>query len=178
MDKYEYLTGEELGLKPSTVEQAKFEYSPLGKTFNRGLDKDVQKEGSFKRLKNIESEIKSEDEKQSEPIKNEEQSEATKDPSPIADNKPGIIVLLKDKLDCILKNFGSHFNSIGKNYLKKLEKKIDYNNLFFNIDDKCVVKNVGFLKEFGTLYDLLIYFSSSEDQINFFKATYVCRIIS
>ena len=37
LDKYEYLTGEDLGLKPSTIEQAKFEYSPLGKIFNRGL---------------------------------------------------------------------------------------------------------------------------------------------
>ena len=54
MDKYEYLTGEDLGLKPSTVEQAKFEYSPLGKIFNKGLDKDDKKEGLFKRLKNIE----------------------------------------------------------------------------------------------------------------------------
>ena len=33
LDKYEYLTGEDLGLKSSTVEQAKFEYSPLGKNF-------------------------------------------------------------------------------------------------------------------------------------------------
>ena len=31
LDKYEYLTGEDLGLKPGTVEQDKFEYSPLGK---------------------------------------------------------------------------------------------------------------------------------------------------
>ena len=54
LDKYEYLTGEDLGLKPSTVEQAKFEYSPLGKIFYKGLDKDDQKEGLFKRLKNIE----------------------------------------------------------------------------------------------------------------------------
>ena len=44
-DKYEYLTGEDLGLKPSTVEQAKFEYSPLGKVFNKGLDKIDKKEG-------------------------------------------------------------------------------------------------------------------------------------
>ena len=43
-----------MGLKPSTVEQAKLEYSPLGKTFNKGLDKNDQKEGLFKRLKNIE----------------------------------------------------------------------------------------------------------------------------
>ena len=55
LDKYEYLTGEHLGLKPSTVEQAKFEYSPLGKVFTKGLDKDDQKEGLFKRLKNIEN---------------------------------------------------------------------------------------------------------------------------
>ena len=53
MDKYEYLTGGDLGLKPSTIEQAKFGYSPLGKVFNKGLDKDDQKEGLLKRLKNI-----------------------------------------------------------------------------------------------------------------------------
>ena len=39
LDKYEYLTGENLGLKLSTTEQAKFEYSPLGKFFNNGLKK-------------------------------------------------------------------------------------------------------------------------------------------
>ena len=54
-DKYEYLPDEDLGLKPSTIEQVKFEYSPLGKIFNKELDKDDQKEGSFKRLKNIEN---------------------------------------------------------------------------------------------------------------------------
>ena len=53
--KYEHLTGENLGLKASTVEQTKFEYSPLGKIFNKGLDKDEdKKEGLLKRLKNIE----------------------------------------------------------------------------------------------------------------------------
>ena len=55
LDKYEYLTGEDLGLKPSTIEQAKFEYSPLGKIFNKGLDKDDKKEGLFKILENIEN---------------------------------------------------------------------------------------------------------------------------
>ena len=55
LDKYEYLTGEDLGLKPNTIEQARFEYSPLGKIFNKGLDKDDQKERLFKRLKNIEN---------------------------------------------------------------------------------------------------------------------------
>ena len=35
LGKYEYLTGEDLGLNPSTIEQAKFEYFPLGKIFNK-----------------------------------------------------------------------------------------------------------------------------------------------
>ena len=55
LDKYEYLNGEDLGLKTNTIERARFEYSPLGKIFNEGLDKDDKKEGLFKRLKNIEN---------------------------------------------------------------------------------------------------------------------------
>ena len=66
LDKYECLTGEDLGLKSSTIEQVKFEYSPLGKIFNKGLSEDDQKEGLFKRLKNIET-------------KNEVQLQAIKD---------------------------------------------------------------------------------------------------
>ena len=55
LDKYELLTGEDLDLQPSTVEQAKCEYSPLGEIFNKGLSKDEdKKEGILKRLKNIE----------------------------------------------------------------------------------------------------------------------------
>ena len=53
VDKYEYLTGEDLGLKPSAVEREKFEYSPLSKIFNKGLEKDDKKEGIFKTLENI-----------------------------------------------------------------------------------------------------------------------------
>ena len=53
LDKYEYLTGEDLGLKPNNIEQARFEYSLLGKIFNKELDKDDQKKGLFKRLENI-----------------------------------------------------------------------------------------------------------------------------
>ena len=52
--KYEYLTGEDLALKPSTVEQTKLGYSPLGKIFNKWLEEEEKKEGLLKRLKNIE----------------------------------------------------------------------------------------------------------------------------
>ena len=54
LDKYELLTGEDLNLMPSTVEQARFEYSLLGRMFNKGLSEEDKKEGLFKRLKNIE----------------------------------------------------------------------------------------------------------------------------
>ena len=53
--KYEYLTGEDLRYRPSVLEQTKFDYSPLGKIFNKGLDEDNIKEDLFKRLKNIEN---------------------------------------------------------------------------------------------------------------------------
>ena len=66
LDKYELLTGEDLDLKPSTVAQAKFEYSLLGKIFNKGLSEDDKKEGLLKKLKNIED-------------KNEEQLQVIKD---------------------------------------------------------------------------------------------------
>ena len=85
LDKYEYLTGEDLGLKPSTIEQTKFEYSPLGKIFNKGLDKDDKKEGMFKRLENIKDtsltqlqEIKDQGEKQLKELKNIDKNKTLK----------------------------------------------------------------------------------------------------
>ena len=44
LDKYEYLTGEDLGYKPDVVQKAKYEYSPLGQVFNKGLDADEKQE--------------------------------------------------------------------------------------------------------------------------------------
>ena len=60
------MTGEDLDLKPRTAEQPRFEYSPLGKIFNRGITEEYKKEGILKGLRNIGQ-------------KNEEQSQAIKD---------------------------------------------------------------------------------------------------
>ena len=57
--------------------------------------------------------------------------------------------------------------------------------LFFEIDNKSVDKNVGFLEEIDTLYDLLIYLldnstritNSAQVQLNFFKAITTSKII-
>ena len=48
LDKYESLTGEDLGLKPSFIEKAKFEYSPLDKIFKKGLNEEDIKEEVLK----------------------------------------------------------------------------------------------------------------------------------
>ena len=54
LPKYEHLTKKDLNYKPNAFEQAKFEYSPLGKVFTDGLDKSDKNEGLLKRLKNNE----------------------------------------------------------------------------------------------------------------------------
>ena len=51
LPKYKYLTKKDLGYKPDAFEQAKFEYSPLGKIFTDGLGKSDKNEGLLKRLK-------------------------------------------------------------------------------------------------------------------------------
>ena len=38
LEKYEYLTGQNLGYKPDVVQKVKFEYSLLGQVFNKWLD--------------------------------------------------------------------------------------------------------------------------------------------
>ena len=66
LEKYEYLTGKDLGYKTDVIQKAKFEYSLLGKVFIKELSESDKKEGLFKRLENIEG-------------KNKDQLDATKD---------------------------------------------------------------------------------------------------
>ena len=59
MEKYEYFTGEDLDHKPSSAEQARCEYSPLRKIFNKGLKEEDKKEGLLKRQKILKIKLKS-----------------------------------------------------------------------------------------------------------------------
>ena len=43
LGKYEYLTGEDLGHRPSVLEKTKFEYSPLGMSLSKSFKKDYVK---------------------------------------------------------------------------------------------------------------------------------------
>ena len=47
------MTDEHWGYKPGVDKRAKFEYSPLGELFNKGLKEDDKKETILKRLDNI-----------------------------------------------------------------------------------------------------------------------------
>ena len=56
LNKYEILKRIDLNYKPNALDKARFEFSPLGKTFNTGLDKTAQgyqEEGIMKILKDI-----------------------------------------------------------------------------------------------------------------------------
>ena len=56
LDKYEFLIRKDLKYKPNALNKAKFEFSPLGKAFNQGLNKKAEnykEEGVIKLLKDI-----------------------------------------------------------------------------------------------------------------------------
>ena len=56
LNKYEFLKRRDLNYKPNALDKARFEFSPLGKTFSMGLDKTAQgyqEEGTIKLLKDI-----------------------------------------------------------------------------------------------------------------------------
>ena len=56
LNKYEFLKRIGLNYKPNALDKARFEFSPLGRAFNEGLDKTIpnyQEEGVIKLLKEI-----------------------------------------------------------------------------------------------------------------------------
>ena len=109
LEKYDYLAGKDLGYKPDVIEKAKFEYSPLGKVFNKGLDESDKKEVLLKRLKNIEG-------------KNEEQLK-------MIENRKNNQLDIKSVDDI----FDEKLSQEAKNVLSKLsnqEKIIEYKTLF------------------------------------------------
>ena len=56
LNKYEFLTRQDLKYKPNALDKARFQFSPFGQTFSIGLDKTAQgyqEEGVMKLLKDI-----------------------------------------------------------------------------------------------------------------------------
>ena len=136
LEIYEYLTGEDLGHKPDVVQKAKFEYSPLGKVFNKGIDESDKKEGLLKRLKNIEGKnkdqsdpIKDQGEKQLDAIEKQKENE-------LKMIEKDEIVYLEDKIDESFEMYPNSFDERSKallNTLAKNENRINYKNLSYRI---------------------------------------------
>ena len=101
-----------MGYKPDVVQKAKFEYSPLGRVFNKGLDTSEKQVGLLKRLKNIED-------------KTDKQLEENRD-SQLGIKSIGYTI--KEEL-----------SQEAKNILEKLtyqEKLINYKKLYFKGGNK------------------------------------------
>ena len=114
LNKYEYLTGEDLGYKADPVQKAKFGYNPLGELFSKGLDKHEKQEGLLKRLNDTED-------------KTDEQLLANKDNK---DSQLGI-----KSVGYMVKELSQE----AKNILEKLtnqEKLINYKKLRFTGGNK------------------------------------------
>ena len=111
LDKYEYLIGQNLGYKPSVVEKARFDYSPLSKFLNKGLEEENRREGPLKILKNIEDKI-------------EEQLKAIKSDT-------------KWKNDLFDKYLIWDATALIKE-IKSIEENVDYDKLSFTGGDKKV----------------------------------------
>ena len=99
-------TDEDLGYKSDVVQKAKFEYSPLGQVFNKGLKTNEKQEGLLKNLKNIEG-------------KTDRQLEENKD------SQLGI-----KSIGYIVKELSQEANNILKK-LSNQEKIINYRKLYF-----------------------------------------------
>ena len=172
LDKYEYLTGGDLGYKPGVVEQAKFEYTPLGKVFDKGLDECDKKEGLLKRLKNEEQlkVIKDQEERQLDPINDWEKK---KSKTIKKDSKTNVIVYLREGIDKLFRICPKSFDAKSKVALEKLKLKvneIDYKNLsykfYFSEEDRVVSHKINFLRKYGILCGLLVDLVTRKININ------------
>ena len=120
------MTGEELDYKRDAVEEARFEYSPLGKIVNKGLEEEENKEGILKRQKNIEANI-------------EEQLKAIQGKTDI-----------KSQIDLFDEDWSSEFVALLEE-IKDIGDNVDLDKLFFTSGNK---KDYGF-KNFKTLEKLV-----------------------
>ena len=153
LPKYEYLTNKDLGYKPDAFEQAKFEYSLLGKVFTNGLDKFDRKEGLLKRLKNIEDRSNNQlltiKNKPRPAIKGENNGNVSDEYKTIQDFKQELI----DKNILHLDGVKNFVNIIHK-WKQTKDKKIVYKN----VDAKVNTKKFNIYKIFENYLNKKIYY--------------------
>ena len=143
LPKYEYLTKKDLGYKADAFEQAKFEYSPLGKVFTDGLDKSDKNEGLLKRFKNLEDQSNNQlltiKNIPRPAIKGENNGNVSDEYKTIQDFKQELIDKNILKLDGVKK-----FDDIVDKWKKSKDKEIVYKN----VDTKANTKKFNLYKIF------------------------------
>ena len=162
------MTGKDLGLKPSTVQQAKFEYSLLGNIFTKRLKEKDKKEWLLKKLKNIEinqnSNNNNDDDKSN---LSSARSELNTKTLINNDETQTSCKYLKDTTEEFFGGFPNIFDSSLKeffDYIASEEKEnIDYNSVSKEILTPSR-NTINFLQEYGYLYNF--WFHLLFDRIN------------
>ena len=157
LPKYEYLTIKDLGYKPDAFEQAKFEYSPLGKVFTDGLDKSDKNEGLLKRLKNIEDKSNNQlltIKNISRPaIKGKNNGNVSDEYKAIQDFKQELIDKNILHLDGVKK-----FDNIINKWKQTKNKEIVYKNVDTKVNTKVNTKKFNIYKMFENYLNKKIYY--------------------
>ena len=164
LEKYEYLTEKDLGIKPDVIQKAKFDYSPLGKVFNKGLDESDKKVGLLKRLKNIEGKS----EQQLQTIKNQETKQVGTIENEDEDEDEDMQTFYKKLRGEIPREETSIFNTIVKfnesedarkeaNRLKNLRNTINYDKLFILVGNNRKVHDFSQYMELDTFAMKICY---------------------
>ena len=140
LNKYEFLKRIDLNYKPNALDKARFEFSPLGKTFSAGFDKTAQgyqEEGIMKILKDIRDALaggivprgpggpgldRSDDDDNDMPDLETEEEAA----EGIA--KTGALNIFKDKIDNFDEMFRNKENEFNKTFKDKEDRLNKLNN--------------------------------------------------
>ena len=145
------MNGKDLGLKLRTVEQARFEYSPLSIVFNKRLKKEEKKEGLLTRLKNIED-------------KNEEQLKAVKNK---AENEKEVTDFVEESLSLEANGLIEEVRIIQKDIDYRKWKTTGGNKVTYDFSDYKTFEEL-----FRDLYYRKITIDEAERKLDEFDTTF------
>ena len=186
LNNYEFLKRTDLNYKPNALDKARFEFSPLGKTFSTGLDKNVQgykEEGVIKLLKDIRDSLA----RPPRPNNNRDDNDDNDDNDDDYDNRPN-----DERYDnrVFLNNLNTNLNNIqndSEHYARliayqnvtigKLKKELtDKNNLTQEIIDQAREtiddSNKQRLKYYNKYKNTLVDYTNELEKLNKVENTY------
>ena len=158
LNKYEFLKRIDLNYKANALDKARFEFSPLGKTFSARLDKNAQgyqEEGAIKLLKDIKDSLAGgiiprvpgvprrfrddddnddDDDNNMPDLETEEEAAKTNILNKI-NNFDGMVRNKEDEFDKMFKDKENRLNKLNSN-VKKIKNYIEENNKIIAMEHK------------------------------------------